>query len=563
MKTNQTTNLKKQTKTLRAVGYCRTSGEGQRDNTSIPRQKKAIEGLAKYKCCQFLKHYVDESKSGSFISGRNQFQRMLRDAERKQFDIIIVYDMKRFGRDGLDILNNAKYLSSKCGVNVVPVQGSFDIQDRRKTIISYLEAGISEDEKISIMDRLIGGRIEKAKEGLRWSPKLPTGRGYERISKTEGRWFVNDEGKQLKEILTRYANGEGMKKLALEYNYPSAVSITRKIREGQLTGIYKAEFHCKDLPEYNVTIPVKAVPEVIPAKLMKRVKDRLEHNRTWNQQHTREYLLTGFLKCQHCGRSLYAQEQKTGGRKVIYYRHDKYYADDRHKNCPFNSIREDIIKTTVLDYLYTFFMDEPAYNKAIENAMPSDDDRQVLESDIEQVKKQLTQLTKQERNFAANLRAGIKITESIIAEQERMELERRVLEIKRDELLQTLTNMPDPQSNQLETELLRLELIYKYGSQDWRELSYEQVRRFLHFLFSDNPKKNGYGVSIASNGLKGRKRKFEISFEGCVEFLDNEELYERHIERADDCLEAIAKLENGIKTKKQGAENIRPHTDSL
>lgn len=550
--------MKIKSKTLRAVGYCRTSGEGQRDNTSIPRQRKAIEGLAKYKNCQFLKHYVDESKSGSFISGRKQFQRMIKDAERKQFDLIIVYDMKRFGRDGLDILNTAKYLSSECGVNVVPVQGSFDIQDRRKTIISYLEAGISEDEKISIMDRLIGGRIEKAKKGLRWSPKLPTGRGYERISKDEGRWFINDEGRKLLKVLTEYADGVGMKELALKYNYPSSMSITRKIREGQLTGIYKAEFHCETLPEYNVTIPVKAIPEVIPAKLMKRIKDRLNHNKTWNQQHTQKYLLTGFLKCQHCGRSLYAQEQKTGGRKVIYYRHDKYYADDRHKNCPFNSIREDIVKTTVLDYLYTFFMDEPAYNTAIENAMPSDDDRKVLESDIEQVKKQLTQLTKQERNFAANLRAGIKVTKCIIDEQERMELERRILEIKRDDLLQTLTNMPDPQSSQLETELLRLELIYKYSLQEWRELSYEEVRRFLHFLFSDNPKKNGYGISVSSNGLKGKKRKFEVSFEGCVEFLDNEELYERHIERADDCLETIAKLE-----AKAASKNIRPHTNNL
>ncbi|GAG50916.1 unnamed protein product, partial [marine sediment metagenome] len=34
---------------LRAVGYSRTSGEGQRDNTSILRQKEAIESFVEHK----------------------------------------------------------------------------------------------------------------------------------------------------------------------------------------------------------------------------------------------------------------------------------------------------------------------------------------------------------------------------------------------------------------------------------------------------------------------------------------------------------------------------------
>ena len=41
-------------KPLRAVGYCRTSGEGQRDNTSIPRQRDAILAFCKLNDWQFL-----------------------------------------------------------------------------------------------------------------------------------------------------------------------------------------------------------------------------------------------------------------------------------------------------------------------------------------------------------------------------------------------------------------------------------------------------------------------------------------------------------------------------
>ena len=97
-------------KPLRAVGYCRTSGEGQRDNTSIPSQKQAIESFCQLERWQHLHHYVDESKTGSKIAGRDDFQRMLRDAANGQFDIVVVCDIDRFARDGFDILGSARTL---------------------------------------------------------------------------------------------------------------------------------------------------------------------------------------------------------------------------------------------------------------------------------------------------------------------------------------------------------------------------------------------------------------------------------------------------------------------
>ena len=557
MKTNQT--IKSKSKTLRAVGYCRTSGSGQKDNTSIPQQKELIENFADYNNnYKFLKHYVDESKSGSLIAGRIEFQKMLSDAERGQFDIVIVKDMKRFGRDGLDTLLISNRLYKDFGVNVVPVQGSFDIQDRRKILNTFLEAGLSQDEKIQIIDRMQGGKIAKAKAGLRWCPMLPVGRGYERISKTQGRWFINEQGRQLKEILEKYVNGESMRNLAKKYGYPSERSITRIVRQSQLTGVYQAPFTCKELPEYNITIPVKAVPEVIDSKLMKRVQAKLDFNRTWNKQAVYEHLLAGFVFCKHCGRalSLQVQKKKDKSGKIIkeriYFRHN-HFTNDKKERCPFDSIHSYKFEKKALDYLYTFFMDEPAYNEAVKRAMPSDDDRQALNEDLYRVEQQLIELSKQEKNFAAGLRAGLKVTKAVIAEQEQMERERNILEVRKDELMQTKSDLPDEAKTQLEIEYLRLNLIYEYGDQDWQELSYKQIRGFLHHLFSDNPKRNGYGIFIELVGktkLYGKK-KFDISFNGCVEFASNDVLRERHFAQVDKCLDRITKLE-----KKMGIYNL-------
>lgn len=546
MKTTQTI----KPKTLRAVGYCRTSGEKQRNNTSIPRQKEAIEEFVKLKNWQFKHHYVDECKSGSHIKGRDAFQQMMKDAEQNEFDVIVPYVIDRFARDGCDIIYNARTLKDRHNVFTVAVNSPFNNFDSQNVIGDYIDAGMAEQEKLNIVKRTMGGRIKKAQEGKQWSPKLPTGRSY---NKENNKWSINDEGRKLKEILAKYANGEGMKSLALEYNYPSAMSITRKIREGQLTGIYQAKFTCRDLLEYNVVIPVPAVPEIIPAALMKRVKDRLNHNRTWNQQNTRQYLLTGFLYCQHCGRSLYAQNQNG----VVYYRHSNYYADDRDKQCPFNSIRADIIEDKALDYLFNFFLDEPAYNEAVKNAMPDNSDRQALENDVKLIKKQLIRIDKEERNIVHAIRDGAKTTRIVIAEQERIEQERQILEVKLKELEQTLINTPNVEMTKLDAAVMRIHLIEKYRERDWRNLSYDEVRRFLHFLFSNNPKANGYGIIVSRNSKKRKKAVWQITFEGCIE--EGSDL----MQKAADRLNREIKREYKKALQQVDSENISPCSDYL
>ena len=101
---------------LRTAGYCRTSGEGQRDNTSIPTQRQGIEKYCKGESWSLVKSYVDECKTGSKIEGRDQFQQMMRDAAVGLFDVIVVYDITRFARNGADIIDKARFLKETFGI---------------------------------------------------------------------------------------------------------------------------------------------------------------------------------------------------------------------------------------------------------------------------------------------------------------------------------------------------------------------------------------------------------------------------------------------------------------
>ena len=118
--------MKQDESKLRAVGYARTSGEKQRDNTSIPRQKAEIKKFIANNKWQFICHYVDESRSGSKIEGRESFKQMMRDAANGQFNFIVIYDISRFARDGSDIISNATFLKKTLGIYVVDTKGGFD-----------------------------------------------------------------------------------------------------------------------------------------------------------------------------------------------------------------------------------------------------------------------------------------------------------------------------------------------------------------------------------------------------------------------------------------------------
>ncbi len=86
------------TTTAVAVGYLRRSTD--RQEQSIPDQKRAIERFASERGYRMIRFYTDDAISGTSTIGRHAFQRLIADARRaeRDFSTIIVYDVKRFGR---------------------------------------------------------------------------------------------------------------------------------------------------------------------------------------------------------------------------------------------------------------------------------------------------------------------------------------------------------------------------------------------------------------------------------------------------------------------------------
>jgi site-specific DNA recombinase len=81
---------------IRAVAYYRMSLERQED--SIDRQRSQVEPYAARNGYQIVREYADEGIAGDEDKKRKAFMRMLADAERRDFAIILCDDKDRFGR---------------------------------------------------------------------------------------------------------------------------------------------------------------------------------------------------------------------------------------------------------------------------------------------------------------------------------------------------------------------------------------------------------------------------------------------------------------------------------
>jgi len=357
---------------------------------------------------------------------------MMRDAAKDLFDIIIVYDIDRFSRDGSDIISETKFLKCNYGVDVIDVRGTFDTRGSHKRLLNYLKAGISEEERIHIAERNIGGRITKAKGGLPWCANLPAGRGFD---KANGKWYINELGHKLYALLQRYADGEPLKQLAEEYGFSSPNVVIRNVHKSQLSGVYQAVFDAPEVeyerkPVINLVIPVPAVPQIITAQLERRVRERLTHNQLCNKEHYKKYLLTGLVKCGHCGRALICHENHGH----YYYRH--YTNAYTKKSCLYNSIRADLLENQVLEHLTEFYFDESAYKEAIKNALPTNDDRDALLKDIQQTETQLSEINKGISNFVRAIEQGIDPS-LLLDEQDKLKAqsaaaEKRLAELKQN-----------------------------------------------------------------------------------------------------------------------------------
>ncbi len=183
-------NSTRKRKNLRAIGYVRRSTD--RQEQSIPDQKKAIEGYAAEHGLRLAKFYIDDAISGTSTVGRKAFQQLMQDAQgaQRSFELIIVYDVKRFGRVGNDEAGYYRHLLRKHGVEVRYVSENFN-GDATDDLLRPVKQWQARQESKDLSRVTIRGLMSKMEDqGGWWMGGVPP-YGYDlRYENAEGRFLM-------------------------------------------------------------------------------------------------------------------------------------------------------------------------------------------------------------------------------------------------------------------------------------------------------------------------------------------------------------------------------------
>ncbi len=154
-----------------AVGYLRRSTD--RQEQSIPDQKKAIERYAAEHGLELARYFVDDAISGTSAVRRPAFQEMVGQAqqERRPFAFVIVYDVKRFGRLDNDEAGYYRHILRTHGVEVLYVGENFS-GDSTDDLLRPVKQWQAREESKDLAKVTIRGMLSRVESGY-WNGGSP------------------------------------------------------------------------------------------------------------------------------------------------------------------------------------------------------------------------------------------------------------------------------------------------------------------------------------------------------------------------------------------------------
>jgi len=144
-----------------AVGYLRRSTD--RQEQSIGDQRAAVERYAAEIGVPLVRFYIDDAISGTSTAGRKAFQGMIEDAgsAERGFGMVIVYDVKRFGRIDNDEAGYYRHLLRQRSVEVRYASEGFT-GDSTDDLLRPVKQWQARQESKDLAKVVIRGLVSKA-----------------------------------------------------------------------------------------------------------------------------------------------------------------------------------------------------------------------------------------------------------------------------------------------------------------------------------------------------------------------------------------------------------------
>ena len=404
---------------MTAVIYARYSSDNQREE-SIEGQIRECTAYAEKNDITIVKHYIDRAISAK-TDNRPQFQQMIKDSDKKLFDIVLVWKLDRFARNRYD---SARYKTQlkKNGVKLMSATEIISEGPEGIILESVLE-GYAEYYSADLAEKVVRGQTENILKG-----RCNGGRGTFGYTLDSERKFHIDPlaSPFVLESFTKYRDGLTMKEIRDWLNENGIKNpVGGEFTYNSVEHMLKNRRYIGELKFRDVVVP-DAIPPIVPLELFDDVQEKIAKNKKAPARRKAEddYLLTTKLHCGCCGALMFDESGTSRTGEV--HRYYKCATAKKKKGCKKKTVRKQWLEDLVVNQTMQLVRDDAAMESIIAKVMELQDREN---TNLPLYEKQLRDAESGIQNMLNAIQAGI-LTSSTKERLEQLEETKRELEAR-------------------------------------------------------------------------------------------------------------------------------------
>ena len=404
---------------MTAVIYARYSSDNQREE-SIEGQIRECTAYAEKNGITVVKHYIDRAFSAK-TDNRPDFQQMIKDSEKRLFDIVLVWKLDRFARNRYDSAHY-EYLLERNHVKLVSATEPIS-EGPAGIMVKSMLTGMAEYYSAELSEKVVRGMTENVLKGKYNGGTVPIG-----FKVDEEKFFQIDPLKApfVVEAFQRYNDGATMKEL-MNWLNDSGVTTNRNqkftynsVQKLLTNKRYIGENHFKDI------VMPDSIPAIVDKDLFEEVQQKIKKNSRAPARHKAEddYLLTTKLFCGMCGAMMFG-ECGTGRNKVVHHYY-KCATAKRFKTCKKKTVRKEWLEDLVIAETMKLIQDDAVIDAIVAEVMELQDQENTT---LPLLEKQMREVENGIENMLNAIQAGV-LTNSTKLRLEKLEAQQKELEVR-------------------------------------------------------------------------------------------------------------------------------------
>lgn len=347
--------------------YARKSAEDEKQTSIDTQINCCTEFIKQYDFLELTEIFQEDNRSGMFADNREEYNKMLDKAEQQKIDVIVVLKLDRLARDVSDATTAIKLINI---YNCYLIAGD-DVSNAQtpsgEFVRNILMAQNQYHARRAASDVMLS-ECNNAKKGDSAGGIPPYG-----LKVIDKKYYINeDEAPAIRLIFNDIAKGKTYKQVIDEltkqgYKTRNGVNfsystLSTLLRNDKYYGLYiynktsgKKKAHRVLIEHFDEVRNNTAIKPIISKELFDKVQAILDKRKNECRAHSNvnsKYILTGFVYCKSCGKSMSGQSQRGGTSKKNYRTYTCPSHSARYgKACDTKAINADYLEKAVKNVL--------------------------------------------------------------------------------------------------------------------------------------------------------------------------------------------------------------------